>query len=524
MSGSEAPPSVHMRGNATDQRILTYQIYQGGVLAAVFYLVCKTVLLLKRRATARQAGVQKIPWLKQNPFIRGLDTALEIFGAIRDDRLHQLLQTYVDQAGNTFGFYCFGPALYFTVEPENVKTIVATDFHHWVNGGRKCSGLKPLLGMGIFTTDGAAWKRSRTMLRPSFDRNNVADMDCFESHLQHMLKLIPDQGKTVDLSALFFRLTLDSSTELLLGQSVSSLSDPGSTKFLAAFDRAQLRCFVYLVFGDAWRRLTWGKDARQDRKIVYDFVDGVIDRYFLSTASEKQASNGTFLSQLVQQTHERESIRSEVVNILVAGRDTTASLLSNLWLVLSTRPDVWRKLQAEVQTLEGRHPDAEQIRELRYVRALIKEALRLFPPVPFELREACEDSILPRGGGSDGAAPIYVKAGSIMIWSLYGMHRRKDVFGHDADEFRPERWLDDEETGEKGLRPSWAYVPFHGGPRICMGQHLATNQAIYTTVRLCQEFEAIECRGPREYQAQISLVMRNRHGAKVGLWQRASST
>ncbi|PHH61407.1 hypothetical protein CDD81_378 [Ophiocordyceps australis] len=408
-----------------------------------------------------------------------------------------------------------------TVEPENVKSIVALDFDNWVNGGRKSSGLRTLLGKGIFTTDGDDWKRSRAMLRPSFDRNHVADIHCFESHLQNLLKLVPGNGKTVELSVLFFRLTLDSSTELLLGQSVSSLCHTGPHEFLEAFDRAQQRCFLYGILGDAWRWLTWDKKARQDQKLVFDFVDGVIDKEFLLPASEKQKSSVTFLRQLVQQTHHRENIRSELINILVAGRDTTASLLSSLWFVLSTRPDIWHKLQAEVQTLEGRHPDAGQIRDLRYVRALVKETLRLYPPVSIDLREASEDTILPRGGGPDGAAPILAKAGSVMIWNLYAMQRRKDLFGHDANVFRPERWFDDEQTGEKGLRQSWAYVPFHGGPRLCMGQQLALNQAIYTTVRLCQEFDAIDCRGPPEFEAQVSLVIRNRGGVNVGLWQRA---
>jgi len=96
---------------------------------------------------------------------------------------------------------------------------------------------------------------------------------------------------------------------------------------------------------------------------------------------------------------------------------------------------------------------------LKYLKALLNESLRLYPVVPANTREATEDTTLPLGGGPDGAAPIFVKKGGLVAWSVYAMHRRKDYFGEDAEEFRPERWLDDSTTGKKGLRPGWEYLP-----------------------------------------------------------------
>lgn len=93
-------------------------------------------------------------------------------------------------------------------------------------------------------------------------------------------------------------------------------------------------------------------------------------------------------------------------------------------------------------------------------------ALRLYPVVAGNTRCAEVDTVLPRGGGDDGQSPLFIPKGQAVQWSLYSMHRRKDLYGEDAEEFKPERW----ET----LRPGWEYLPFNGGPRICIGRMKST--------------------------------------------------
>ena len=105
---------------------------------------------------------------------------------------------------------------------------------------------------------------------------------------------------------------------------------------------------------------------------------------------------------------------------------------------------------------------------MKYLRALLNESLRLYPVVPENDRQAKNDIVLPVGGGADGKSPVFVAKGQMAHWSVYAMHRRKDLFGEDADEFKPERWLDRSE--QKGLRVGWEYLPFNGGPRICIGR------------------------------------------------------
>lgn len=268
---------------------------------------------------------------------------------------------------------------------------------------------------------------------------------------------------------------MDSATEFLFGESTESLTKDSGDGFAEAFNRGQ-NFIANLSRWGSWAKLfPANKEWSQDRKFVHDFVDYYVDKVLAKRdqiLSEKSNAEKPgryiFIDELVRQTTDRIRIRSELLNVLLAGRDTTASLLTNTWFVLSKRPDIWAKLQAEIAQVSDDLPTFEQLKELKYLKALLNESLRLYPVVPSNSREAYEDTTLPLGGGPDGSAPLFIKKGEIVAWSVYAMHRRQDYYGEDAEEFKPERWLDDPTTGVKGLRPGWEYLPFNGGPRICL--------------------------------------------------------
>ena len=159
-------------------------------------------------------------------------------------------------------------------------------------------------------------------------------------------------------------------------------------------------------------------------------------------------------------------VRHEVLNALLAGRETTAALLSNLFFLLSRRPDIEERLRAEIANLQDLSIDATT--RLPYLKAFINESMRLYPIVPQQARQAVQDTTLPLGGGVDEKSPVFIAKGSLCGWNLYAMHRRKDLFGEDAEELKPERWLDTHNG--KGIQPGWAYLPFSGGPRVCIGR------------------------------------------------------
>lgn len=326
------------------------------------------------------------------------------------------------------------------------------------------------------------------MLRPNFVRAQVGDCEMFERHVQHLIQAIPKHGETVDLQPLFAKLTLDIATDFLLGKSTDSLAeegaDPETKKFVKAIDHAMnafgaqdegLLFWIAVMMGIMVQNWT----LRKEFKIVHDYVDKLIEKalaekqqgLWLENESQQEKKRYILLRSLITQTPSKLKIRSELLNILLAGRESTSALLSNLWFVLAKNPAIFTKLQHEITSHlpDNSLPTYEQLKEMKYLRAVLNESLRIHPVVPENARIAQVDTTLPLGGGEDGKSPIFVKKGQIATWNVYAMHRRRDFYGDDAEEFRPERWIDGD-AGKKGLRVGWEYLPFHGGPRICIGR------------------------------------------------------
>jgi cytochrome P450 len=153
---------------------------------------------------------------------------------------------------------------------------------------------------------------------------------------------------------------------------------------------------------------------------------------------------------------------------------------------------------------------------MKYLRAIINESQRLYPIVPSNSREAIRDTVLPHGGGPDGLSPILIPKGAYTVFLSRGMHRREDIYGPDAEEFNPSRWLDNEHPSSP-LRPGWGYLPFNGGPRICIGQQFALTETSYVVVRLLQEFPVLESRDNEPWREKLGLTCTSLGGAKVGL-------
>ena len=229
------------------------------------------------------------------------------------------------------------------------------------------------------------------MLRPNFVRSQVGDLATFETHVGYLIDAIPADGSTIDLQGLYFDLTLDSATEFLFGESANSLLSrtgaPGEMGFGEAFT------FLTTKIGEDLRfNLLAGlpnKRFERCKKIVHDFVDRYVQKAIehhrlkqSEKVSEKTSERYIFLHELAKETQDPVTLRSESLNILLAGRDTTASLLTNIWNVLSKRPDVWGKLQAEVDELQGKRPSIEELKNMKYLRYCLNEgmaSLFLFP-------------------------------------------------------------------------------------------------------------------------------------------------
>jgi cytochrome P450 len=147
--------------------------------------------------------------------------------------------------------------------------------------------------------------------------------------------------------------------------------------------------------------------------------------------------------------------------------------------------------------------------------------LRLYPPVPLNNRTATKTTILPTGGGPDGHSPILVRKGELVVISQYVNSRRRNIFGPDADDFRPERW-----EGDELSRIGWAYFPFSGGPRQCLGEDFALMEVSYTVVRLLQASSLIALPAGENVEPvgqekqRLTLVLSSADGCRVKIRQR----
>ncbi|OJD28966.1 cytochrome p450 [Diplodia corticola] len=524
-------------------------------ITTLLYLVYRSIALsLARRRFARDHGCQPAAALKMRDPILGLDVLLASITAGKEHRLLDMLTARFAETGSeTFTSKRLGAPALMTMAPANVKAILSTRFDDFAIGPFRQPALHGFLGDGIFTTDGSHWAASRAMIRPNFVRDQVADLNAFESHIEDLLAAISSataKQPFFDLQELFFKFTIDSATEFLFGKSVRSLhpsSDHGNAeaRFAEAFTAAQAEGLDLIrlgplaqLVGSNRARISTGERAVD---VVHAYVDQFVDEAVRFREEEdkkkkweagRRVAPGTdngvfsqekqedsskdekkyvFLHELATRTTDKHRLRSELLNVLLAGRDTTASLLGNLFFVLARQPDVWRKLRAEVtSTLHGRRPTYEELRNMKYLKWCLNESLRLHPVVPLNTRICTADTILPTGGGPSGRSPIFVPRGTIASWNLHAMHRRPSVFGPDPTAFRPDRW-------ERLRCAGWEYLPFNGGPRVCVGQQYALTEAAYVVVRLAQEFAELVPRDPREeWREQLALTL----CAGGGVWVR----
>jgi cytochrome P450 len=527
----------------------SYHLLVLGVFAFFLHSLLGVVRrAITRRRFIREHGCRPPANLPVIDPIFGLD---QLRGRIIDGRRHVSLEKGLERFnryGDTYAVRMLDRWIILTRQPENIKAILSINFKEYSLGAGRLRSFAPLLGKGIFTTDGEDWAHSRAMIRPNFVRDQIAELSLFEDLITDLFALIPRDGTTVDLQDLFFAYTIDSATEFLFGNSVQSLKEKRSGQtskddFAGAFNYAQKAIVDRARLGPLSRFYSDPQAAKCEqicKAMVDQFVQDAVN-YRQATEDVDEKHHGKrkylFLHGLASQTSDKHRMRDELMNVLLAGRDTTAGLLSNLFFMLAKHPDIWAKLRHEITTsLNGRLPTYEELRNLRYLKyclneclsntvpipspfrlylcvthllTIIDSALRLHPVVPVNNRTSITDTVLPVGGGPNGKFPVFVPKNTVVAYSVHAMHRREDFYGPDANEFRPERW--------EHLRPSWEYLPFNGGPRICPGQQYALTEAGYVTVRLAQEFKTLESRDPGPWVESLTLTLASHNGTKVGL-------
>ncbi|KAF8164775.1 cytochrome P450 monooxygenase pc-1 [Crassisporium funariophilum] len=407
-----------------------------------------------------------------------------------------------------------------TAEPENIKAMLATQFDSFDKGTMFNSIFDSLLGEGVFNADGEMWKFHRAMTRPFFTRERISDFDIYDRHCESSLRQAKArlaEGFPIEFQDLVSRFTLDSATEFLFGHDVGSLGAAipypsssskaaynsasydkhPSTVFLKAFTEGQILVSQRSMFGGDWPMTEfWGDTIKPHRKIIDGFTGPLMKEALAKRELELASKNGAdvknteednLLAHLVQHTQDEKILKDELLNLLVAGRDTTMGLLTFAFYMLTEHPDIEKRLREEILDKVGPQgrPTYDHMRDMKFMRAFINEVLRLYPSVPMDSRVSTKGVVWP--AKAPGSKPIYVPEGTTCIYSVLIMHRRTDLWGPDAHKFDPDRFLD--ERVHKYLTPNpFIFCPFNAGPRICLGQQFAYHEATFFLVRLLQQF------------------------------------
>ncbi|EXJ71258.1 uncharacterized protein A1O5_05064 [Cladophialophora psammophila CBS 110553] len=408
--------------------------------------------------------------------------------AERAGRLPAFMLQEFEKHGHTYTQRVTGQLVVLTRSPANVQTICKTRFKDYEIGSDRAGNFRALIGHGILALDGREWTRSRAMLRPHFTRNFDQDFVQLETHIQRLLRRLngaASKNSPVDVGDLLLKLSTDFATEAVFGHSTNSLlsdlkhwsgeQDKGSAgEFSTAVD------YALQMLGQRGQLINfyWVRDSprfRQSCRTCQAFVNRYLTDVLHSQAEKRitdlgEGGSTSFMHSLVARDNiPADVIRDQLLALLLASRDTSASFASWVIFALARHGQVMAKLRSLIDTHfpRGKLPTGADVTALPYLRHVLNETLRVFPVVPLDGRTAKVDTVLPEGGGPDGNSPLLIPAGTKVAFNIYSLHHRRDIFGKDADAFRPERW---EEVSAGTLSDfEGAFMPFILGPRVCLG-------------------------------------------------------
>jgi cytochrome P450 len=397
---------------------------------------------------------------------------------------------------------------YFLYNPADIETMLTTDAKSY----RKARSLRSpfffrLVGNGLVTSEGDFWRRQRRLAQPAFHRQRISSYG--EIMVQYAQRAMTNwkDGEQRDISREMTRLTLEAVVKTLFNSDVSNDAD-----HVGAILSQIVKPFA------SQATLKWIADNRlptRDHRRYFNAVSE-IDRIVYRIIAERRASGsdeGDLLSMLLQAQDEDGShmsdaqLRDEVMTLFLAGHETTALSLSWSWYLLATHPHAEQKFHAELdEVLGGRAPDVSDLPNLKYTEMIAKEAMRLYPPAYAVGREAIEDTEI---GG-------YRVPRKTQLFAFQWVTHRDPRYFERPNEFEPERW-----ASESIQRlPKYAYFPFGGGPRQCIGNYFAMMEVVLMMATIGQRFRFSLAEG---FQMEVLpvLSLRPKNGIRVRLFHRA---
>jgi cytochrome P450 len=394
----------------------------------------------------------------------------------------------------------------FLNHPDYLKHILQDQYQFYDKDVASFEIARSFAGNGLITAvGGKTWLSQRRLIQPAFHKERIAAFastmtaaalaraQSWEAHAR--------SGEAIDVAAEMQQLSL-----FILGKTLfnADLSER-SNAIRSAFDA--INTFVMGYYHLPFPPL----NVPTRRNLRYKEVLRDLDAAIYALIEQRRASGdpGTdFLGMLLAARDEETGkgmsdlqLRDEMVTFLFAGSETSALGLAWAWYLLARHPDVEAELHAELErVLAGRVPTFEDLPQLIYTRQVIDEVLRLYPPSWFLMRRAVRD---------DEIGGYAIQRNSFILWSAYLLHRHPEVWD-EPEQFRPGRFLP--EQIEK--RPRYAYIPFGGGPRLCMGNNFALMEMTLVLATIAQRYR-LELTSPREIEPEPLIVLPPRNGVPV---------
>ena len=391
-------------------------------------------------------------------------------GPRRVDFFLELARTYGPLASFRVGRW----QLFLASDPDLIHQVLITDAKHYIKhfGAR---AFKPVLGNGLVTSEGDFWLRQRRLIQPAFLKARVLSyvpemVELTKAMLEHW-----SPGESVDVESEFSALTSAIALKTLFGLEAQGDRERLNDSLFAAFDVMSTR-LDWPFQPPRW--LPTPANLRLRRAIAE--LTRVVDGFIAAGRARRQPGNDLLSTLIAAQDEDGtqmsdRQLRDEAMTLYLAGHETTALALAWTWYLLSQNPRVEDKLAAEWgRVLGGRAPGADDLPALSYTGAVIAESMRLYPPVYALGRQATRD--LELGG-------YRVKRGYTVLMSQWVNHRDPKYFP-EPERFLPERW----EDGLASRLPKFAYYPFGGGQRMCVGSHFATVEATMVLATAGQKY------------------------------------
>lgn len=370
--------------------------------------------------------------------------------------------------------------------------------------------LTPLLGDGLFVSDGDVWRRRRAMVAPAIaaaQLPNYAPMmvDCAEETAENWRAL--PEGATIDVLSEMAVLTARIIARTVFGDGVSEAEASrvvrGFSDYQAVIEQMDI---LSMLGAPGW--LHRGRNPKADAAAgeVQSMVDTILARAGADQNAMRLAASLLTAAE-GQEDDPAAAVRNEAIVLFMAGHETTANALAWTWALVAMRPDVEAKLQAEADAVleNGRSATLEDFQRLPYARAVFEETLRLYPPVPLLSREA---------RGDDELRGFPVSKGDLIIIAPWLVQRHK-AYWKDPDAFRPERFL----PGTAEPPPKFAYLPFSAGARVCLGARFGLVEAVLCLATLARDFR-LKSVPEHKLEIECRLTLRPKGGLPMTLERR----